>query len=79
MGEILTYYWKIFEPSFLVKEGTNNKTLDVILFACSREVGKSYSRPKNTEVMSICLCHVKAIVCDRFFFMNSAFVCNEEG
>ena len=48
----------VFSASFLVKERANNKTLDIILFACSEGVGKSlfrYSRPKNTEVMSICL------------------------
>ena len=29
--------------------------------------------------MSVCLRHVEAIVRDRFFFMNFAFVCSEEG
>ena len=29
--------------------------------------------------MSTCLRHVKAIVCNRFFFTNFTFVCNEEG
>ena len=29
--------------------------------------------------MSVCLRHVEAIVLDRFFFMNFAFVCSEEG
>ena len=52
-----------------MKEGTNNNTLDILLFACSRGVGKSLfhcSRPKDTEVMSICLRHVEMIVRDRF-------------
>ena len=51
------------------QEGTNNKTLDITFFTCSRGVGKSLfrcSRPKDTEVVSICLCHVKAIVRDQF-------------
>ena len=29
--------------------------------------------------MSVCLSHVEAIVRDRLFFMNFAFVCSEEG
>ena len=29
--------------------------------------------------MSVCLRHVKAIVCDQFFFTNFAFACSEEG
>ena len=38
--------------SFLVKEGTNDKTLDITLFARSRAVGKYLfrcSRPNDTE------------------------------
>ena len=37
-----------------MKEGTNNKTLDIILFACSRGVGNSLlhcSRPKGMKVI----------------------------
>ena len=29
--------------------------------------------------MSTCLRHVEVIIHDQFFFMNFAFVCNEEG
>ena len=29
--------------------------------------------------MIVCLCHVEAIIRDRFFFTNFAFVCGEEG
>ena len=53
----------------------------MILFACSRGVGKSLfrcSRPKDTYVMSACLRTVEVIIRDRFFFTNFTFVCNEE-
>ena len=66
---------------FLVKEGNNNKILAIILFVCSRGVGKSLfrcSRPKDTDVMSICLCHIEVIVHDQFFFVNFVFSCNED-
>ena len=85
MGEILVYYRKhsvnFLNASFLVKEGTNNKTLDIIIFACSRGGGKSLfdcSRPKDTEVMGVCLRHIEVIVRNQFFFTNFTFVCSEE-
>ena len=67
--------------SFVVKEGSNNKNLDISLFAYSKGVGKSLfccSRPKDTEVMNICLHHVEVFVRNRFFFVNFAFVCSKK-
>ena len=65
MGEIFVYYSvNLLNAFFLVKEGTNNKNLDIILFAYSRGVGKSLfccRGPNDTQVMSVCLYHVKAI------------------
>ena len=57
MREILAYYFKIHKylsDSFLVEEGTNNKNLDIILFTCSRGVGKYLfccSKPKDTQAL----------------------------
>ena len=57
LGEILAYYFKnsvnCFNPSFLVKEGTNNKTLDIILFACSRGVGNSWFRGVGPRIRKL--------------------------
>ena len=42
---------EFFERFFLSEKGPNNKNLDITLFACSREVGRSLfrcSRAKNT-------------------------------
>ena len=53
-----------------MKEGTNNTTLDSILFTYSRGAGKYLfhcSRPKDMQVMDVCLCHAKAIVRDKIF------------
>ena len=62
MGEYLKNSEIFLNDSFLVKGGTSNKNLDIILFAYSRGVGKSCcSRPKDTQVMCICLRHIEAI------------------
>jgi len=29
-------------------------------------------------VLGLCLCHVKMMVCDKFFFNDLAFVCSED-
>ena len=53
--------------SFSVKEGRNNKNLDIILFAYTRGARKSLfrcCRPKDSEVMGTCLRHVEMIVRD---------------
>ena len=81
LPNLANWNWK--PVSFLVKEGTNNKTLGIIVFACSREVGNSLfrcSKPKDMGVMStICLRHIEVNVRNQFFFTCFAFVCNEEG
>ena len=47
LGEIFAYLNQtlrvnLLNASFLVKEGTNNKRLHIILFTCSSEVGKIF-------------------------------------
>ena len=37
-----------------------------------------YSWLKDMRIMTLCLCHVKMIVCNHFFFTNSVSVCSEE-
>jgi len=39
---IIAEKFRKFFERFLVKEGPNNKNLGIILFACSRGVGKSF-------------------------------------
>jgi len=82
MGEILAYFKKYYgiflNAWFVEKETSNNKNLDIIWFAYSRGVRKSFSRPKDTPVMGVCLRHVETILCDRFFLIDFAFVCSEE-
>ena len=64
-----------------MKERTNNTNLDIILFTYSRGVGKSLfhcRRPKSTQVMSVCLHHIKAIIRNQIFCTNFAFLCGKE-
>ena len=69
MGEILVYYFKnsviFLNALFFVKKWPNNKNLDIIMFAYSREVQKSLfhcNRPKSMQVMGVCFHHIKTIV-----------------
>ena len=53
-----------------MKKGSNNKNLDIIFHLCKRS-SKIFV---DTEVMGICLHHVKTIVCNQYFFTNIVFV-----
>ena len=59
-----------------MKERTNNENLDIILFARSRGVGKSLQYTQGHVSYERLFTSCRS---NRFFFMNFAFVCGEEG
>ena len=64
--------------SFLLKEGSNNKNLDIILFACSRGVKNICFVTVDPRICKLWV-FVEKIIHNRFLFINFAVVCSEEG
>jgi len=67
--------------SFLVKEGSNNKKLDIILFACSRGVGKSLfhcstAGTRIRKLWAFVYAMSKQSYVIQFFFMDFIFKLN---